>query len=426
MSLQQEFRVTEPRDLPVDWGKPVFVQQAGSGRATTVVASLGLLAGLAALAVPVGAPLLDLLYPDHPVVKALNRDSRATREIQESLAAVNGRLAAQTARIEAIEANIATAAERLGRVEARTMTTAGGSVSGPGTGDVGELSARLSALEPTLAIAVKRIDALDPVGSNGKTFSARILGTEGRITEIDAALDDLLTRQKSAADQIAALPARFEEVGGSVRALEGVIERLGRRLEAVETASVAANSYQSTLRLAVALLQLNNSVQTHRPFARDLGLVTKLLHPVPDIREIEVLSANADSGVATVAELRDSFSVILAPKLRALSSGGDQTVVERVRLWVGSWILPQNAPMAKANPVDLLVDAATEKLSEEDVPAAIAILGNLDSTLAPMAARWLVEAKNRVAIDHAMDALLALSIEELSRSSNSSSERPAR
>jgi len=426
MSVQSDLRGDDRPGLAPDWGKPAVILHRGAGRGTTAVAVMALLAGGAALIKPVGAPLLELIYPDHPVVQALNRDSQAIRNVDAGLTTANGRLVALTSRIETIEANLSASAERLGRLEARTsaegLPSPTSADPAKGKVDLGDLSARLSAVEPMLAIAVKRIDALDTVGSNGKTFSARVDGIETQIGELNTSVTGLSGQQKANADQIAALPAKFEEAFGTVRTVDTLLEGLGRRLDATDATAAAVNGNQKTLRLSVALLQLNNLVQSHRPFARDVAVVAKLWQPGPAIQELEVLAATADNGVATVAELRDSFSVILAPKLRSAAGGGDRPMMERMRTWVGSWILPQNSTAAKASPVDLLVDATIERLAEEDIGGAIGHLASLDANLAPLTSRWIVEAKNRVAVDHAMDTLLSLSVAELARSPNNSSE----
>jgi hypothetical protein len=419
MSLQQDILSADRRDGTGQWSKPTIVIQGAGGRGATVVASIALLAALLALAVPVSGPLIEALYPGSPLAVALNRENNEVRKLRDSVDTLTGRLAAQTLRIEAIETNLAANAERLGRVEARPQFDPTAALPGAETGglksDLGDIGARLSALEPTVAIAVKRIDALDTVGSNGKTFSGRVDGIESRVDDLGAALATIAAQQRGTADQVSGLPAKFEAVGTRIGAVEGQVSALDHRLDSIDVSSQVTNGGQRSLRLSVSLLQLNNQAQTHRPYSRDLATVVKLLRPAPDNPEIAVLSANAENGVATIAELRDSFSVIIAPKLRALANGSDRPVVDRMRMWVGSWIIPQNAPSAHSNPVDLVVDATIEKLAEDNVVGAISQLSSLDPNLAPLVSRWVTEAKNRVNIDRAMDTLLSLSVEDLAR-----------
>lgn len=441
MSAQQESRGAERSVLQADRmddaaglapprASQVVVVHRGAGRGTTVIAGVGLLAALAALVVPVGAPLLDEFYPEHPLVKALNKDSRSVRAIHDGMNVVTGRLAAQTTRIEAIEAGLTATAERLGRIEARSpVSAAETSSSGEGAaapvstesrlGQIeqhfADLAAKVAAVEPAMAIATKRIDALDTIGSNGKTFSARMEGVETHLTGLGTTLTELAAQTKAMGDQLRTLPAAFEEVGTKIAGLDTQLAALEQRLTGIEAAAKISNASHKGLRLGVALLQLNNITQTHRPYSRELATVMKLWQPVPVIGELEVLGLHADSGVATVAELRDSFSVILAPKLRSQASGGDRPFVDRMRLWVSSWVAPQGGQTSQANPIDLAVDAAIEKLAEDDVRGAIDHLGGLEGAPATLASRWIVEAKNRLAIDRAMDALRTMSTDDLAR-----------
>ena len=427
-------RPDENPSRPQVQDKPIVVMR-GAGRGTTAVAAFALLAGLGALVVPVGAPLVELVYPDHPVVKALTQNGRALREAQLALNATNERLAAQTTRIEAIEASLAAAAERVSRLEVGTTAApvaaegaaapaepaalADGSADAGRLGvletHVGDLAARVGALEPALTIATKRIDTLDTLGSNGKSFSQRVDEVEAKVAETDAALADAVTQTKGVVEQVAALAPRFDEIGTRQGAAEALINGLGQRLAGIETAASAADGNQAALRLSVAILQLNNVVQTHRPFLRELDAVSKLWPETPVNGELEVLAAHAERGVATVAELRDSFSVILAPKLRSLSEGAQEGFFDRMRGWVSSWIAPPQPQAAVANPIDLVVDATIEKLAEEDVRGAVDHLSKLDGAPATLATRWVVEAKSRIAIDRSMDTLLSLGLEELSK-----------
>jgi uncharacterized coiled-coil protein SlyX len=412
MSVQSDIRNEDRRN----W-EPVVVHR-GAGAGTTVIALMALLAALAALVVPVGAPLLDLFMPDNPAVKALNRDSRALRDMHAAIDGMSNRVTGQNGRQEAVEQGVTALAERVGRLEGLAQAPA------PAPHDnaaaeadkvaLGETNARLSALETGLGLAIKRIDTLDTSGSNGKGFSARVDAVEARVGELSTAVTEQAGHVQETAARVAALPARFDEASARMAAADTLVTALGRRLEALEVVTNSANGANKSLRLGVSLLQLNNVVQSHRPFARELALVVRLWQPAAPSGDIEVLASSADAGVATVAELRDSFSVILAPKLRATAAGNEKPMVDRVRMWFASFIAPE-VKSAKANPVELIVDATIEKLAEEDLRGAVEHLAGLDATLAPLTTRWLVEAKNRIAVDRAMDTLLSMSVEDLTR-----------
>lgn len=174
--------------------------------------------------------------------------------------------------------------------------------------------------------------------------------------------------------------------------------------------------------LVLGLMQLGGATRTHQPFARELALVQLLgrdearLHPA-----LEQLAASAETGVGTVAELRDSFAVILLPKLQALEQSTDtgSPWSNQVRAWLSNAIVP---PTVRSSSRDRegslglqLVNSALDRLTEDDLQGAVGLLVQLEGPAAGLTARWLTEAQARLQLEAAYESLSATILELLRR-----------
>lgn len=173
-----------------------------------------------------------------------------------------------------------------------------------------------------------------------------------------------------------------------------------------------------THRLVIAIQQLGLATRTHFPFPRELELVRRLgeaesarLRPA-----LDVLAKSAETGVATVGELRDSFGVILLPKLQALqASSGPWT--DRLRLWLSQAIAPSPSSQTtdQETVAQKLVISAVDRLAEDDLRGAVELIGQLSGTSAALTARWLAEARARLNVDLAHESLSGVIVDLLNQ-----------
>ena len=160
-------------------------------------------------------------------------------------------------------------------------------------------------------------------------------------------------------------------------------------------------------RLALAVLQLRIASQTHLPFVSELALVRQLARNEAGLgATLDTLAPHAATGVATVAELRDSFGVILLPRLQALLDGkivSSQTWIGWAFDWMFGWVF---TPPAGDYPHQRQrIAAATDRLTADDLAGAVAQLAQLNEPSSTLVARWLKEAHARLAVDAAYDNL---------------------
>lgn len=173
------------------------------------------------------------------------------------------------------------------------------------------------------------------------------------------------------------------------------------------------------LQLAVAVLQLGIAIRTYKPFDREFNLVRQLSMEMPQLRvPLDNLVHYAATGVATVAELRDSFGVLLLPKLYTIADTEDASWSSQIWAWGWAALIPWQTASSQI-PINLtraLIKSAMDRLSEDDLKGALDLVVRLNGPAATVTARWLKEANNRLAVDVAMDTISNLCMTLLNRS----------
>lgn len=175
----------------------------------------------------------------------------------------------------------------------------------------------------------------------------------------------------------------------------------------ISTASLALQIREQ--RLALAIFQLGMAIRTYKPFVQELSLVQKLGIEEGRLRDpIDKLLPHAATGVATINELRDSFGVILLPKLEALNQANEISWVSQVWYWFVTTVAPSvtgDTQSATAAFRQTLTSSAMDRLSEDDLRGAVELLTQLDGPGAQIAARWIIEASKRLDLDAAYESL---------------------
>jgi hypothetical protein len=84
-----------------------------------------------------------------------------------------------------------------------------------------------------------------------------------------------------------------------------------------------------------------------------------------------------------------------------------------MREWVSSAIAPNGQRQGEKDPNLRFINGATQKLAEDDLKGAIDLLSRLEGPPATIAQRWMIEAKTRLAVDNASEALFNASLDLL-------------
>jgi len=189
--------------------------------------------------------------------------------------------------------------------------------------------------------------------------------------------------------------------------------QLTQELENLKFTTMGAIDQLHKSRLALALLQLRIASQTHFPFDAELTLVRQLggASATELLDTVAVLAPHAATGVAMVSELRDSFGLILLPKLEPLLAENNvQGWVDWALSWVNLVLVPFSSSTMQPTSRQQMVISANDRLTEDDLHGAVQQLEQLDGPAAALVVRWLKEANARLAVDAAYNSLSGIAV----------------
>lgn len=280
----------------------------------------------------------------------------------------------------------------------------------------------IGVLEDRTAGVASRLDALEAAAAtNGLAQRVAVLEANlkavGERSAGDPAADRAAAAQADALDtRLAAFDSDLKKVQDSLAATtRNVDDMLGARIGIIEAdIGVLQNSDRRPEKFFLAALQLRDAARTASPFAREVGAARSLAGVNPDLlAALEVLAANSQSGVATVVELRESFSTMVAPRLAAAAAANRQPLTERAWGWVGSLFTTAASPAAADDRNGTLIALAARSLEQGQLAAAVHQLLLLEDEPALLAAEWLKDASTRLAVDKAIATIMAQALDQL-------------
>jgi hypothetical protein len=279
----------------------------------------------------------------------------------------------------------------------------------------------IGVLEGRTAGVASRLDALEAAAAtNG--LAQRVAALEANLKAVgersagDPAADRVAAAQADALDtRLVAFDSDLKKVQDSLAATaRNVDDMLGARIGIIE-ADIGAlqNTDRRPEKFFLAALQLRDAARTASPFAREVGAARRLAGLNPDLlAALEVLAANGQSGVATVVELRDSFSTMVVPRLAAAAAANRQPLTERAWGWVGSLFTTAASP-ATDDRNGTLIALAAHSLEQGQLAAAVHQLLLLEDEPALLAAEWLKDASTRLAVDKAIETIMTQALDQL-------------
>jgi hypothetical protein len=277
-----------------------------------------------------------------------------------------------------------------------------------------DIAARFEAIETVVGsgAAMRRLEAVE-AGLRAADQLVAAAGDANRDAErlaaahaeaLDAKLATFEGDLKSVQDKLAAAERDFGEILtsrlGAVEANVGELQKIDRSPE----------------KFFLAALQLRDLIRTANPFAREVAAAQALAGPKAELlAALKVLAADADHGVATVAELRHDFTTLVAPRLAAVAAANRQSVAAQAWGWVQSQFTAASAGAAGDRNA-AVVTLATRSLDQGQLEAAVHQLLLLEDEAALVAAEWLKNASVRLAADKAIATIMSQALEQLAAS----------
>ena len=312
-------------------------------------------------------------------------DWRIVNLLTANRAEIDGRLAAASQSIDALAGKQEALAGKQSDVAARLEAVEAVVGSGAATRRLETVEADLAAIDQRLAAA----------GEVDRNAAARAEALETRLTAFDGDL-------KAVQDKLAADEREVSEIVGTrlaaVEADVGALQKIDRRPE----------------KFFMAALQLRDVTRTSSPYAREVAAAQALAGDNADLNAaLKLLAGDADHGVATVAELRDNFTTIVAPRLASLAAANRQPVAQRAWDWLQSLFTTVAPAEATGDRNAALVALAARSLNQGQLEAAVHQLVLLEDEAALVAAEWLKNASTRLATDKAIATVMSQALDQL-------------
>jgi hypothetical protein len=229
-------------------------------------------------------------------------------------------------------------------------------------------------------------------------------------------LGELREQVGRSASAAADLQTRIAAIDKEVRAQAAAAADLAARVDGIEKAArtQVANDANET-GLALTLLQIRDAVSAGRPFAPQYQALAALARGRPDIAAAAApLAEPAQTGVASrmvlIDRLRELKAAIDTAKPPASAAGWADATLARLGQLVTIRRIDRGD--AESGPA-AAVNAAQLALAGGDLAAAVGALDRLTDAPAEVARPWLRLAKERLAVDAALqrvEALLAASL----------------
>ena len=201
-------------------------------------------------------------------------------------------------------------------------------------------------------------------------------------------------------------PAAAKAAQQEAQNLGGTVETLQQRVAMLEAEQRKEASVDRTGQaLLLAVTQLRRVAATGKPFAAELGAAIAMAKDSPEIAaSLEKLQPLAANGVSTVTQLAGQFGKTAEAIARAgaapKSEDWSDQILAKLR---GLVTIRRVGTPAVETGNDVAVANAEQALAQGDLPAAVAAVETLDGGAKAAAAPWLEAARQRLAVDAALD-----------------------
>jgi hypothetical protein len=261
-----------------------------------------------------------------------------------------------------------------------------------------------------------RLDAIEAVGGSSDGAARRVAAVENGIMAAE-------TRIAATEEAGKAAIARIDKLGERADAADASLAAAAQRLPALEDgvgkaeAALAALAKSSAAdKLFLTALQLRGATQLSGPFAAELAAARAAADDgnADTQAALKALAAHAQTGVPTMPELRESFSMYVAPRVAALSPAAQKGLTDRTKAWVQSVFSSRSVDETVGGDRNATIIALAERsLTKGQLAAAVDQIALLEDQAALIATEWLKNASARLTTDKASATLMAQAFNRL-------------
>ena len=319
---------------------------------------------------------------------------------------------------------VAALMDRLGVLEEKVQTTDTGTDQPVATFE--ELEQAREKLSAELATVIQRLETVEQSVKGVERMAAAVGsggGTDGAEQSLRALAERVDTIEQSA--ESGPVGERLDTLEQQTRAAEEslshetqLIADVKRRIDGLEAERLGAETGLSSgaSALILAIGQLRDAVRQGHAFTAELNSAIAV---APDDLNagamIAVLQAHAETGVATLTGLRNSFADVAIAVLQAdRRMAGDGWLSEAVNRLASLVTIRRVDDSAPAGSTDADIGRAEANLAIGDLAAAIDVLEGLSGPGADAAQSWLAQARATAAVQQALTQLNSIAIAQLS------------
>ena len=283
--------------------------------------------------------------------------------------------------------------------------------------DIGAITSAESAL-------ARRVDQLDAARNADRQNEAAVTATKAGLQQLEQRMEAI---EGQAASRAAGQAAEIQKVEEELTRLRAGTADLADRLPALERQLRAQGGAERTdAALLVALLQMREAVEQARPFATELGAFSALAQDRSDlVAAAAPLAEAARQGVAGRPVLANRLAELAGSIATASASptGADWEAQALARL--RALVTIRRIDGAQQSGPEARVSAAELALGRGDLADAVAELDQLAGANADAAGPWLRMARQRLAVEAALNHLQELLVARLGHPAEAPGRAPA-
>lgn len=368
------------------------VRQRGSrGSAPWLLTLLILLLAGVALS-PFWAPQLEPLLPwgTRPATSDEQYSALAAR-----VATVEQRPAPPSVNLDAIKSAINAMGQHVDQLE----TAVNGRIA-TSTADVDAVKSQVGGLQ-------HRLDQLDAAGSANRELQNSVAAVKTNLQQLDqrVAAAEAQSSSRKASDA-----ADLQKIQQELTRLGTISSDLAGRVGTLEHDQQSQNAAEprTDATLALLLVQMREAVDQARPFTAEYNAFAALARDPGLAAAAEPLAEAARSGVASRTVLARRLAELAGPVAAASEPGAESDLGQRVLAHLRGLVTIRRIDGPAQSGPEAAVSAAQTAMARGDLAGAAAALDSLTGANAEAARSWLQMARERLAVETALDHLQEL------------------
>jgi hypothetical protein len=319
------------------------------------------------------------------------------------IAAVEARPAPAAKEIDTVRSAMTGLAQRADQLDSRLAAIE--QRPAPPSADVGPINSALSGL-------TRRVDNLEAADRPGTQIEGTVAAIRTGTQQLEQRLGAIETQLASrTASETAAAKDMQQEISRLDKADADLTNRVAVLEHEVQSQSKA--ELRSDGMAALLLSQMREAVEQARPFPTEFNAFIRLARDSDLTAAAEPLAEAARNGVASQAVLAKRLSELAGRLTETNEAGGETDWKAQTLARLRSLVTIRRIDGAAQTEPEMSVRAAQAALARGDLAGAVAALDPLAGANAEAARPWLQMARERLAVEGALDHLQQLLITRL-------------